>query len=399
MEHPARWFSAALLGLALVCNSVAGAEPSPMPTAPYAKWSHGPSSDAAFFPLAVWLQDPVNAERYRQAGINTYVALWRGPTEAQLAALKKAGMRLVCAQNQTALRHLDDPAIIAWMHGDEPDNAQSQGQGKGWGPPVAPEKIVADYRRIQAADPSRPILLNLGQGVAWDGWYGRGSRSNHPEDYPKYLEGCDVVSFDIYPAVHEHPDVAGKLWLVAYGVERLVQWSDGKRLVWNCLECTHISNPDRKPTPQEVRCEAWMSLIHGSRGLIYFVHEFKPGFREAALLDDAPMLEGVTALNHQIARLAPVLNSPTLADAARVESAEATAPVAVLVKSYDGKVYLFAVAMRGAVTSATFTLKGLEGDQTVEVIDEHRTLPSHNGVFGDHFAPWEVHLYRVAVAH
>jgi hypothetical protein len=35
-----------------------------------------------------------------------------------------------------------------------------------------------------------------------------------------------------------------------------------------------------------------MSLIRGSRGLIYFVHQFKPTFREAALLDDPEMLAG-----------------------------------------------------------------------------------------------------------
>ena len=32
------------------------------------------------FPIAVWLQAPANAERYRAIGINTYVGLWRGPT-------------------------------------------------------------------------------------------------------------------------------------------------------------------------------------------------------------------------------------------------------------------------------------------------------------------------------
>ena len=151
-------------------------------------------------------------------------------------------------------------------------------------------QIVELYRRLRAADPSRPVMLNLGQGVAWDGWYGRGPRSNHPEDYPQYLEGCDLVSFDIYPAVHDSPQVAGKLWFVAHGVERLVQWGGGKKVVWNCLECTRISNPNRKPTPHEVRAEAWMSLIHGSRGFIYFVHQFKPTFREPALLDDPEML-------------------------------------------------------------------------------------------------------------
>ncbi len=305
-------------------------------------------------------------------------------------------MRLICAQNTVARRHLDDPTIIGWMHGDEPDNAQEKAGG-GYGPPIAPEKIVADYQRIRTTDPSRPVMLNLGQGVAWDGYYGRGSRSNHPEDYPKYIEGSDIASFDIYPAVHDNPQVAGRLWFVGQGVERLVRWCGPNRIAWNCLECTQIGNPTRKPTPREVRCEAWMSLIHGSRGLIYFVHQFKPNFREAALLDDAEMLEAVTALNGQIARLAPVLNSPPLENAASVTSSEASAPVAFTVRRHQGKLYLFAVGMRGSATSATFTLKGFEGQKSVEAIDEGRSVTALDGRFQDHFDPWQVHLYRVLV--
>ena len=68
-------------------------------------------------------------------------------------------------------------------------------------------------------------MLNLGQGVAWDEWFGRGPRSNHPEDYPEYVKGCDIVSFDIYPVVHGSPEVRGKLEFVARGVERLVGWT------------------------------------------------------------------------------------------------------------------------------------------------------------------------------
>jgi hypothetical protein len=245
-------------------------------TNPAARWTNSPLSDPKFFPIAVWLQALANAERYRQAGINTYVGLWKGPTEEQLAALKNAGLYVICDQNELALRHRDDPTIIAWMHGDEPDNAQSLGEGRGWGPPILPAKIVEHYHRLRVADPSRPVLLNLGQGVAWDGWYGRGVRSNHPEDYPEYLKGCDIASFDIYPAVHDRKEVAGNLWFVARGVERLVNWTEGRKPVWNCIECTHISNPDRKATPHEVRAEVWMSLIHGSRGLIYFVHHLSP---------------------------------------------------------------------------------------------------------------------------
>src|SRR5205807_43923 len=45
---------------------------------PYGAWRSGPARDAAFFPIAVWLQDPAMATRYREAGIKLYVGLWRG---------------------------------------------------------------------------------------------------------------------------------------------------------------------------------------------------------------------------------------------------------------------------------------------------------------------------------
>ena len=70
---------------------------------PAAPWSRGPSSDAGYFPIAVWLQSPDKAQRYRDAGFNTYVGLWQGPTEQQLAGLKRAGIQVFCEQNETAL--------------------------------------------------------------------------------------------------------------------------------------------------------------------------------------------------------------------------------------------------------------------------------------------------------
>ena len=61
-------------------------------------------------------------------------------------------------------------------------------------------------------------MLNLGQGVAYDNYIGRGVRRGKLEDYPKYIEGCDIVSFDIYPTNHDKPEIAGKLEVVAKGV-------------------------------------------------------------------------------------------------------------------------------------------------------------------------------------
>ncbi len=362
---------------------------------PYEKWENGPPRNADFFPIAVWLQNPSKASQYKQAGINTYIGLWRGPTDEQLAQLKAADMKVICHQNTTSLKYLDDSTIIGWMHGDEPDNAQPLRGSKGYGPPILPQKIIDDYTKIRQADPTRPVILNLGQGVAWDGWYGRGVRKNHPEDYPEYIKGCDIASFDIYPACHDKPEVAGKLWYVAEGVKRLVKWADGRKVVWNCIECTRIHNPNTKATPHQVRCEVWMSIIHGSMGLIYFVHEWEPKFNESALLSDPNMLAEVTTINRQITELAPVLNSPTLEGSASVSSQDNAEAVAMMVKKYGGATYLFAVEMAGKETIPTFTIPALKGQRAAEVLSENRSLVSNDGVFEDRFAAWDVHLYRI----
>jgi len=352
-----------------------------------------PAEPSPHFPIGVWLQNPTNAPRFRRAGINTFVGLWQGPTVAQLDALKAAGMSVICSQNEMALKR-GDTNIIAWMHNDEPDNAQKLGARLGFGLPISPKKVVADYQQMKAADPSRPVLLNLGQGVAWDGWYGRGQRNHHPEDYPEYLKGCDIASFDIYPANHGSKAVAGNLWFVAKGVERLRDWSNDLKPVWACIECTHIGDSGRKPTPTEVRAEVWMALIHGAGGLIYFVHQFEPKFIEAALLEDSEMLAAVTELNRQISELAPVLNSPTITNATTITVANPEVPIAAIVKVFKGQRYLFAVAMRGQATLAKFSLKPSSDNFNLEVLGEKRSLTTTNGVFSDHFAPWEVHLYR-----
>jgi hypothetical protein len=379
------WRIVTLIAMLAACGAVRAAD------GPYPK---GLPQTPEVFPLAVWLQAPANAARYRSIGINTYVGLWRGPTEEQLEALDRAGIRLICGQSERSLRFKDRPTIVGWMHGDEPDNAQSLGRGKGYGPPIPPERIVEGYRKIRQADPERPVMLNLGQGVAWDGWYGRGVRTNHPEDYPQYLKGCDIASFDIYPASHEKEEIAGNLWYVPQGVDRLRRWTEGRKDVWCCIETTRIDNVDRKPTPQQVRSEVWMALIHGARGIIYFAHQFKPTFIEAGLLADEEMARGVAAVNRQIHELAPVLNSPDAPGGASVASSEGRVPIDFVVKRLAGQTHLFTVAMRDLETTGTFRLPD-QGNVRVEVLGEGRTIEAVGGRWEDRFTGYQVHLYRI----
>ncbi len=141
-----------------------------------------------------------------------------------------------------------------------------------------------------------------------------------------------------------------------------------------------------------------MSLIHGSRGLIYFVHQFEPSFKEASLLDDAELLSGVTAINRQIHELAPVLNSPTVDGAVKITSAAAAVPIAAMCKQHDGATYVFAVCMRGEPARATVELLGSHASADVQVLGENRSIPLRDGRFEDDFAPYAVHLYRVSAS-
>ncbi|MGB9876265.1 MAG: hypothetical protein ACPLPS_00690 [bacterium] len=373
-----------------------------LPANPYFRWKKGPPKDLNFFPIAVWLQDPKNAQRYKEAGFNLYVGLWKGPTEEQLEALRKAGMMVICDQNEVGLRHLDDPIIVGWMHQDEPDNAQEIGKDANGNPiydgPVPPKEIVERYKRMKERDPDRPVYLGLGQGVANDTWIGRGSGS-HPDDYFTYVKGCDIVSYDVYPVAGLNDE--NLLWYVAKGVIRLFNWvnwnksTDGEKIVWNCIECTRIGNLEKKPTPHQVRAEVWMSLIHGSMGIVYFVHQFKPKFVEAALFEDSEMLAEVTAINMQIRELAPVLNSPTIEDLVDVRSNNPDVPVHIMVKRYGGSIYIFAVGMKNGPTRAIFRIKENKIKGKVEVLWEGREIPLTDGLFEDDFKPYDVHLYKI----
>jgi len=378
-----------------------GATAAPLESGPYAAWARGPSADPGFFPLAVWLQDPDRAEEYRALGINAYVGLWKGPTEEQLARLRKAGMKVICDQNDVGLKHLDDPTIIGWMHGDEPDNAQPRSEG-GYGPGIPPANIIADYQEMRRRDPTRPVILNLGQGVAYDDWKGIGCTL---DEYPEYIKGCDIVSFDIYPMANQVglSDGANWLWLVARGLERLGRWGEGQKVVWNALECTQISEPGHKATPDQVRSEVWMSIIHGSRGIIYFVHQFRPTFIEAALLADPEMSPGVKAINQQVLSFAPLLNSPSVENAVGVASSNPDVPVDIMVKRQGDSIYIFAIGMRNHDTRAAFRVEDLrrnwvKRNGTAQVMGEGRTLPIWGGKFEDEFRPYQVHIYKVDVA-
>ena len=83
-------------------------------------------------------------------------------------------------------RFKDDPRVMAWMHGDEPDNASPDST-----------RSMRDFRAWRTADPTRPVYVNLGQGVANERF---GVLT--PENYRAYCQAADIISFDVYPVTN-----------------------------------------------------------------------------------------------------------------------------------------------------------------------------------------------------
>jgi hypothetical protein len=378
-----------LLGL-FAAAQVAAASPLP---APFPK-------DA--FPIGVWLQQPAHASRYKDLGINLYVGLWKGPTSAQLASLKRAGMPVITDQNEVGMSDPNRDIIVGWLQQDEPDNAQPLGSKigaarLGWGSPVPPSEMQERYRAMRSRDLLRPVMMNLGKGVAWDRWKGRGNRTGHPEDYPQYVKAADIVAFDIYPAAETDPALAGRLEVVAQGVKRLVSWAGPERTVWNVIGTSKVKNPDAIVNPEHIRSQVWMSIINGSRGIIYFVHQFQPRFVEATWFDSPDIAAAIGKINAQVQSLAKVIMKPASKDIAGItlrdqrKQAISSDNIAITTRRHGCSLYVFAVSLSNQPLRASVDL--LRAPGTLVAIDEDRQLEPKGSVLEDDFRPYEVHLY------
>jgi hypothetical protein len=368
-------------------------------TSPYAGWPRGIPTDPSFFPIAVWLQGSWHATELAQLGINIYVGNNAGTdplAASDLAILKGLGLHAIIGQDSVGLANIDDPTIIGWwMTPDEPDNAQSNGSG-GYGPPVDPSALVKTYDAYKAKDSTRPVWLGLGQGVAYDGWEGRGSGAP-PES--GYVAASDIVAFDIYPYNNCGGDsnemvTCGQFWLNAFGVDRLHKWSGRQQAVWTDFETTIISaGTTTGPTPVETISEVWLSLIHSANGICYFIDSWNPSFREDGIFESPAMVKAVTGLNQQIQSLAPELNSATLPGLVSVSSGAAS--IESMVKANGTSLYVFSAVSQKGTATGTFQIEGMTADAVATVVGEGRSVDVVRGKFSDAFPANGVHIYKI----
>lgn len=137
-----------------------------------------------------------------------------------------------------------------------------------------------------------------------------------------------------------------------------------------------------------------MAIISGAQGIVYFVHEFSPVFREDAVFRYPDIVTEVTKQNRLIRSLAKVLNSPDVDGAINVHS---IVPIATLTKQSNNLLYLFTVSLANAPSQARFTLHGYNATKA-SVLGESRELAISGGAFEDKLEGYGMHIYVVSLS-
>jgi RNA polymerase sigma factor (sigma-70 family) len=322
----------------------------------YSAWKNGPSDDPSYFPIGVWMQDPKWAEEYRDAGINVYVGMKNSPTAEELAMLRASQMTLICGQDAAALDFHDDKTISGWI--DVEDYADHKKI-------AAPAFVARHYRSLSSAEPTHPVALFLPEGV----------------DYGSYLAGCNIAIMDLWPLLYYEKEPRK--------TDQIYGWVHSGKPVWNLSENSLHNRYRLSP-----ETEAWLGLVQGARGQIWYVHKSPAEDNDRSLLDNPQLLSAITAVNRRIRSLAPVLNAPHESDGVEVESFEPDVAVATT-RHWGGEAYVFAVGLRDTEAQVTMRIRGLKGELKATVLDENRSIAVKDGLLSDVFEPHAVHLYRI----
>jgi hypothetical protein len=362
-----------------------------------------------FFPIMSWAQDPKNFKMLRGLGINTFCGNQsKVSAKAQCEAAQAAGGYAVAGFKTDGDGGIGSPRLLAWLHGDEPDNPRKQDDGT-YAPKRTVDEVVAQFKRIKAADTSRPVFVTfttqyMKQKV------GKYDRATQKRLYPAYVEACDVAGFDEYPIYGSGH--ASRLNWPAYATTQLREIAGPERPIYAWIETakgskwmTYSKQPD--VLPRHTRFEVWGVIINGATAIGYFTHVWRPEFKEFA--PDAAMQAELARINSQITRLAPAILAPKAKAAIGMKMSDSM-ECHFKATERGGEVTLFAqnrdlgpgaasakqfqpIKPRGG--KATFTVAGLKAGTTIEVLDENRSITAADGSFVDEFGPLAEHIYRL----
>jgi len=344
-----------------------------------------------FLPIFAWAQPRELIAFNHDLGINAIVPGEKpekeGPRRALLDDLHANGMYGLLDADDMSPDTIGHPALLAWRFGDEPDIMRKGEDGK-FAPQHEPDHLVRRYREVRARDASRPVWINL-TARFYDTY--RGGNVLPLENYRRYGEACDIISYDHYPVTGwNKPERVPELY---HATRVFIELYPGKAhwvIVENADQNLSWTPPGtRGPTPEETRAMVWMALVAGANGIGYFPVAFRP-FRWQNLTEE--MKAEMRRLNAEITALSQPL---LVGEPIPAKSEDTNAAVRALRQS--GADYLFvvnltrenvlvAVALDGAASGMLYDRDGGPPIQRQDGRFSLKLGPLARGIFRDR--PW-----------
>ncbi|MBN2610395.1 MAG: T9SS type A sorting domain-containing protein [Bacteroidales bacterium] len=302
------------------------------------------------------------------------------------------------------LSNHDHPAMMMWSWDDEPNMG---GRNQKVDLPV-----LAAWQYITHEYDTCHLYYNGFYMYDWSRYYGEGLRTHDYLQSHALFGGkkwiSDVIGGDIYPMNYRlsaHLNFADMGPYAAY-LDALDRMQTNNKNLVPCLpvlQPCEETNGDATPpvTSGQVYLEAWLNVIHGAKGIIWF-----PYFVYSTV-----QWQSMKKFAGQMGRLAPIVLGPkterTVADNANT----ALNRVDVMIRENKNYIYLFAARVTEPDQIAGAYYPGVEPDSIVvnfnisdidyngmiKVIDEDRLIPSVNGQFEDVFLKDDVHIYQVTI--
>jgi len=238
-------------------------------------------------------------------------------------------------------------------------------------------KMKKWYALIKEIDPDRPVLV--------------GDMPKHHD--PKWLFAEDFMDIGIwwwypFPLKDGQTEIIPPAWLIR-------NVSAIKKPIWIALQSDTLfvyqsqglQDADARelakssPTDKEYRCQAYLAIIYGAKGLMYF---------SSRVLLFPERWDSLKKLVGELKDMSPVFLSPTSEVKIKKTGGD---KISTMLKKYNGTYYLIAANRDKANSNVTFHFPFQP--KKIKVRYEDREISPEKQSFKDHFSSYEVHIYEI----
>lgn len=300
-------------------------------------------------------------------GFNTLFSTQGMPDDEYLRIAKDAGLYVIpevnfpSASEFSKYRETADRFgnILLWYGFDEAAGERMQ-------------RAADAYRQYKREDAHRPF-----SGAV-----------DSPALFDSGAEAFDILMMDPYFVGIEPLSVIGR-W-----IDQGFNATKGAKPIWVIPQAFTIDGMrSAEPTPAQLRCQAYISIVHGATGLVWYAYWTSEPWsknlngRNQWHIADTPLWPYFKTLNAEINNLVPVIT--TGKSLGRLYWSDKS--IHSVQWEYNGIRYI--IAVNPTDKSITCSLGGLAG-RKADVISENRTVSITDGEFSDTFRALEVHLYK-----